>query len=733
MGTSTESNHQPTMEDPFEIQRELLEAPRPLAGRPSNIVAFYQNRSVLITGASGFIGKVLIEKLVRTCPLIRRIFVLIRPKWNKQPEARLKELLQAPLFDGVRNESDLEQRVVLVEGDVTQPNLGLSRQNLLRIMNEVSVIFHSAATVKFDEPLKQSIGINIAGTKNMIDVCRRIPQLAALVHISTAYANCQLDEIDEHVYPVDMDPERLIKMADWLDQDTLQELKRRLLGSRPNTYTYTKALAEWLLVKSARDLPVVVCRPSIVVASWREPFSGWIDNVNGPTGIILGAGKGLIRSMFAERSYVADLVPVDTVINLIVSLGWFAHVYKNQKQLNDAAESLTESLIGSGSSSSSAAPSSLADADSFDDRIRQLSPIPLDQSLDRADEQMTIDDDQEGRDRHQNGNHNDSNNNNNNNSSFHHHNDLYPTQTNHQLDDGYGSSRSPDCAHSLVSSSSSTHRRHPKLSSIHPDKPSAGKMTIGLDGVNMGSENHSSIDLIEQQRLNEEKQADFEYKLKQFRHNTRAKLMAKNLPEDLADIPVFHCTSGGENPITWGRVQILVLTILALFPSITTYRYPCGSFTNKKRLDDFYRITLHYIPGYVVDFITKICGGKPVIVKIFKKFDQAASVLKAFTSKQWKFSYDNRLMLMNELMTDEDRRLFNCDIKSLDWEQFCRGYVLGVRKFMLKEPMSNLNRARTNLKIVYYRNLSLQMLLFAAIVYYFSTFSIVRWMKNLIY
>lgn len=102
------------------------------------------------------------------------------------------------------------------------------------------------------------MSINITGTKNKINLCRRIPQLAGLVHVLTAYANCDLETIDEHIYSVDMGPERLIELADWLDQDTLQELKRRLLGAKPNTYTYTKSLAEWLLIRSGRDLPVVI-------------------------------------------------------------------------------------------------------------------------------------------------------------------------------------------------------------------------------------------------------------------------------------------------------------------------------------------------------------------------------------------------------------------------------------------------------------------------------------------
>lgn len=693
----------------------------------SQIVDFYRNRSILITGGSGFIGKVLIEKLLRTCPKVRRIFVLIRPKWNKQPSERLQELLEAPLFDAVRT-PELISKVHVVEGDVTRPNLGMSEQNLLRIMNEVSVIYHSAATVKFDEPLKQSVAINIAGTKNMIDVCRKIPQLAALVHVSTAYANCDQQEVDEHVYPMEMCPEKLIEIANWLDQDTLQELKAKLLAARPNTYTYTKALAEWLLVKSARDLPIAICRPSIVAASWREPFSGWIDNVNGPTGVILGTGKGLVRTMFAQPDCVADLIPVDTVINLIITLGWFASVYRNHRhQLTDSApESLSESLNDFGASSSGEDESleSISDHRPHHHHHHHISSF----GHHRSNTQSSS------------GDNNNNNNGSSNDPSYHYadrsagktadHLSLDPITTlDHlHLDEGYSSVTCPTSSSSTSTSASPV--TSPALTATLATSNQQQQLKTSSEITAIDSDQGHLLSFETQRRLAEQKHAAFEYKLKQFRHNTQVKLAEKNLSDDIADIPVFHCTSGSFNPITWNQIQLLIVSILALYPSSTTYRYPNGKFTAYARLNDFYRLTLHYIPAHIVDFITKLFGGKPVLVKIYKKFDQAANVLKAFTSKQWKFGTDNNLFLINELMSEEDKRLFNCDVRSLDWSAFLTNYVLGVRQHLLKEPISNLKQARANLRFVYYRNLSLQVLLLAMTAYYFVP---TGWLASLIF
>lgn len=67
----------------------------------------------------------------------------------------------------------------------------------------------------------------------------------------------------------------------------MDKITPNLLGDKPNTYTYTKQLAEHLLVNEGKDMPLAIVRPSIVGASWKEPFPGWIDNYNGPSGLYI--------------------------------------------------------------------------------------------------------------------------------------------------------------------------------------------------------------------------------------------------------------------------------------------------------------------------------------------------------------------------------------------------------------------------------------------------------------
>lgn len=61
-------------------------------------------------------------------------------------------------------------------------------------------------------------------------------------------------------------------MCRWMDATMVAKITTELIGQKPNTYTYTKQLAEVLLVTEGADLPLAIVRPSIVTASWMEPM-----------------------------------------------------------------------------------------------------------------------------------------------------------------------------------------------------------------------------------------------------------------------------------------------------------------------------------------------------------------------------------------------------------------------------------------------------------------------------
>lgn len=121
----------------------------------SEIVNYYKDKTIFITGATGFLGKVLIEKLLRSCYDIKKIYILVRSKKGASPAQRLDEIFSSKLFETVSQYyPDFKSKVAAVQGDLVEPNMGISDEDEQVLIDQVNVIFHSAATVRFDEPLK---------------------------------------------------------------------------------------------------------------------------------------------------------------------------------------------------------------------------------------------------------------------------------------------------------------------------------------------------------------------------------------------------------------------------------------------------------------------------------------------------------------------------------------------------------------------------------------------------
>lgn len=115
----------------------------------ANIGDFYNDATVFVTGASGFLGKALLEKLLRSCNGIKTIQILLRSKRGMSSEQRLKEMLENPVFDRIREKDSTRfKKVKIVEGDVSLPQLGLNETDRKFLAENVNIVFHSAATVR---------------------------------------------------------------------------------------------------------------------------------------------------------------------------------------------------------------------------------------------------------------------------------------------------------------------------------------------------------------------------------------------------------------------------------------------------------------------------------------------------------------------------------------------------------------------------------------------------------
>ncbi|KAK5648490.1 hypothetical protein RI129_003382 [Pyrocoelia pectoralis] len=276
----------------------------------TTIQKFYENKTILITGGTGFIGGYLIEKLLRSCWGIKKVYVLYRSK-SKSGEERLKE-----------SSANALEKVSLIMGNLELPNLGLTDEDLERIIDEVNCIFHVGATVKFMEKLHLAILINVGGTDSIITISKKMKNLQSFVHVSTAFSQCIKDVTEEIFYSTMVDGDALLGRARSDDNHSLNKATSTILGKWPNTYIFTKHVTEDLIRRKGSDMPIAVVRPSVVLAPYREPASGWSSKFDVHSIFIMSTNIGIMHSIRCDPRTIVDVVPVDLVVNQLIVTGW---------------------------------------------------------------------------------------------------------------------------------------------------------------------------------------------------------------------------------------------------------------------------------------------------------------------------------------------------------------------------------------------------------------------------
>ncbi|XP_026465054.1 fatty acyl-CoA reductase 1-like [Ctenocephalides felis] len=251
------------------------------------------------------------------------MYLLIRTKKNQSAQERVKTILDNEIFDTIKKSNpSVLNKVVAVSGDVSELELGLQTTDKKLVLSS-NVVFHAAASVRFDDPLKKATLMNTRGTREVMELMLQMPNLVVGVHVSTTYCNTDKDVIEEKVYRDHGDWREAIRIAEnFEDEYKMECLTGKCLRSMKNTYIYTKHLAENVVEDYSDRLPLVIYRPGVVVSIWKDPLPGWTDNINGPIGLNVASGKGFLRVIRADPAQIVDDMPVDLVINGLVAATW---------------------------------------------------------------------------------------------------------------------------------------------------------------------------------------------------------------------------------------------------------------------------------------------------------------------------------------------------------------------------------------------------------------------------
>jgi thioester reductase-like protein len=285
-----------------------------------------------LTGASGFLGKAVLAKLL--CGAVgvpSQIFVLLRGKKNVSSAKRLEEILKSSVFDVLRRDLGDEFRkhanghVVVLSGDLEADGLGLEDKMRAEVIAKCTVVLNCAASTDWTETLVTARNTNTRGPLKVLDLAaechmRSSGGFQAFVHVSSTYANENLSGsiVEEKLYSSPtIDPELFLSMSD----EEITQCEQDICVDYSSAYFVSKFMAEHLLSKRAQDiqLPFVIVRPSAIGCAWSFPQPGWVEGVAGTNGFVLLGGTGVWTKLLGDPSKIIDIVPVDTVVDAVIA------------------------------------------------------------------------------------------------------------------------------------------------------------------------------------------------------------------------------------------------------------------------------------------------------------------------------------------------------------------------------------------------------------------------------
>lgn len=166
-----------------------------------------------------------------------------------------------------KQQPDYLQRIQLIDGNTRDLDVGLSNESQAELCENVEIIVHAAADVRFDSTLMELCLVNLRGTRELLRLAERCKKLKMFAYISTAFSHCVRKRVEENFYDVSIKPDEMIRIAEYFeerdDAEMLDVLTDRFVSPWPNTYTFSKALSEELIREYGDRVPAVIIRPSI--------------------------------------------------------------------------------------------------------------------------------------------------------------------------------------------------------------------------------------------------------------------------------------------------------------------------------------------------------------------------------------------------------------------------------------------------------------------------------------
>ncbi|KAL6650411.1 hypothetical protein ACP70R_009336 [Stipagrostis hirtigluma subsp. patula] len=315
------------------------------------IAGCFKGKSILVTGSTGFLGKMVVEKLLRLQPDVKKLYLLVRaPNVALAKERVLTEVVGNDLFNVLREQhgpnfdSFIEEKTSPLAGDVIYENFGCVGSKIEGLAKEIDVIINGAATTNFYERYDVALASNAFAVSVLLQFAKQCPHLEMFLHVSTAYVAGEQEglllekpfkmsetlkegsclDIDAEIQLVENFKSDLKKHSSHtspeFEKRALKELgiKRARHFGWPNTYVFTKAMGEMLLGHMRGELPVVIIRPSIITSTIKDPMPGWIEGIRTIDEFIIGSADQTIPCFIGDRNVVLDVIPGDMVINAMM-------------------------------------------------------------------------------------------------------------------------------------------------------------------------------------------------------------------------------------------------------------------------------------------------------------------------------------------------------------------------------------------------------------------------------